>query len=69
MLFAAVPKTLRVSFLRCCPSKRQAEEVREAREAREAQEAADAEEAARMSGSWRDSSGSYRILGYLGVLL
>ena len=60
MLFAAVPKTLRVSFLRCCPSKRQAEEVREA------QEAADAEEAARCQGLGevlQDLTGSWDILG------
>lgn len=63
MLFAAVPKTLRVSFLRCCPSKRQAEEVREAREA---QEAADAEEAAKCQGLGevlQDLTGSWDILG------
>ena len=66
MLFAAVPKTLRVSFLRCCPSKRQAEEVREAREAREAQEAADAEEAARCQGLGeilQDLTGSWGLRG------
>ena len=60
MLFAAVPKTLRVSFLRCCPSKRQAEEVREA------QEAADAEEAAECQGLGeilQDLTGSWDILG------
>ena len=62
MLFAAVPKTLRVSFLRCCPSKRQAE----VREAREAQEAADAEEAAKCQGLGeilQDLTGSWDILG------
>ena len=60
MLFAAVPKTLRVSFLRCCPSKRQAEEVREA------QEAADAEEAAECQGLGeilQDLTGSWGLRG------